>query len=59
MLTRREADSRGLQDQLQSYNERIEMLETQKQQLHGDVAKRSEHAEVISRENENLQRQIR
>ena len=59
ILGQREADSYGLQSQLESYNQRIAQLESQKQQLHGDVAKRSEQAEMVSQMNKDLQEQLR
>ena len=59
ILGQREADSHSLQSQLESYNQRIEQLESQKQQLYGDVAKRSEQAEMVSQINRDLQQQLR
>ena len=59
VLGQRTADSHGLQSQLESYNQRIEQLESQKQQLHGDVAKRSEQAEAVGQMNKDLQQQLR
>lgn len=59
VLSQREANTHSLQSQLESYNQRIMQLEMQKQQLSGDVAKRAELSEVVSRENEELQKNLR
>ncbi|XP_025086603.1 carboxy-terminal kinesin 2-like isoform X2 [Pomacea canaliculata] len=59
VLSQREASASSLQSQLESYNQRIAHLEQQKEQLSGDVARRDELSQVVSRENAELQRQLR
>nr|KAG5699218.1 hypothetical protein BaRGS_012739 [Batillaria attramentaria] len=59
VLNQREATTSTLSSQLESYNQRIAQLETQKQQLSGDVAKRSELTEMVKEENSQLQRQLK
>lgn len=59
MMKTRESAAQLLHAQLESYNQRIQQLECQKQALSGDIVKHSERAQLVGQENRDLQKQLR